>query len=1019
MRLACAAIAWTWYAALALTKVAGANPTVPVDCGTEYTFRQTSPTSLVEISVEKAGLLRVDGVDQDFEPLNADPVRWAGVAVPPRLGTLLVDVREGDRLTLAPKLTGRPPGSVTARLDCTPQRESFDWLVRASGIARVLRDRAVGNDATTANDIAALRETANGQQEQALAEHLRAQLLYVQGKSAEAAEAFGVASQAWRDAGYPNRARAAHVGRIEDLMRVGQYAQALDEARDSIPSEEASDYFAIRQENGACLALQYLARLNESSDCFRAVLQRLDARGEVDEAQSTRQDFARLLHQIGNTTEAEEVVRAVLLEATALDNPVVMGRVRLTLGEFAAGRGALDEAISHFEEGLRQFERYRDPRWEANVLMRLAAVFASVGAIEEGYDFARTAMQRLQPGNAPARVAHALRELATVSREAQLFDEAGEWLARAEELFERLGLIMERDETRSERALTLLDAGERAQAVALLATLPEDSAGRSIRELAHAELDLHTGDVQAAERRLVDLGKVGLRADHAIRLVRLQARAKQVAGDCLGAEAVLFEAATQLRAAAHAHTNAVWAQLLLRRISGLRSDAVDLLMAPGSACAPDVAGRLWVWSEVDKLPPREHATGATSSAAAKAWDDAVAQELLAPLGVARSGSPQASDGKSLLALMQGETRLQRAAPVMVSIDRVRASLETDDMALTYLEGRERGAVVAVTGAGVSAYPAGVPKHNAELIETLRGSVASRTTAQVQIRNHAHAVRDALLGGLRAHKVPTRLLIDAGSPVAGVPWSVLSWFGEDAPLVGTTTVSLVRFAGAAHLPVAEPVSIELFVASREQRAAGLAALPGAESERGLVASSIPSRRLTLGPSGQGQREALLGALRRPGAWVHVAAHGATPAVKLGRSGIWLDSPAPGNAPAFVSWVDTVRQGVGASLVVLNACQLAASADVGISAELGFADAVSRAGAEHVVAAMWNVSDGATAIWVPAFYGALEEDAADVGAAVHEAQRALWRSTRFRHPFYWASVAHIKRAAVTTQANLSLR
>ena len=72
-------------------------------------------------------------------------------------------------------------------------------------------------------------------------------------------------------------------------------------------------------------------------------------------------------------------------------------------------------------------------------------------------------------------------------------------------------------------------------------------------------------------------------------------------------------------------------------------------------------------------------------------------------------------------------------------------------------------------------------------------------------------------------------------------------------------------------------------------------------------------------------------------------------------------------------------------------------------MSFADAVSRAGARDVVAARWQVSDAATALWVPTFYRQMAEGA-NPAEALWQVRRQLHDNRHFRHPFYWAAYVH---------------
>ena len=160
-----------------------------------------------------------------------------------------------------------------------------------------------------------------------------------------------------------------------------------------------------------------------------------------------------------------------------------------------------------------------------------------------------------------------------------------------------------------------------------------------------------------------------------------------------------------------------------------------------------------------------------------------------------------------------------------------------------------------------------------------------------------------------------------------------------------------------------------------------------------------------------RFSLTQALKVPGGLTHIAAHGDANPDFLGYSGVWLH-PEPGaTEPKFLSWVDITDEKLQAELVVLNVCRLGQGASMANRRNLSFATAISAAGVDHVVAALWPVSDAATVKWVPAFYAALDTDDLESSAeALRQAQLALRASRHFRHPFYWASLVHFRHLEV---------
>ena len=97
-------------------------------------------------------------------------------------------------------------------------------------------------------------------------------------------------------------------------------------------------------------------------------------------------------------------------------------------------------------------------------------------------------------------------------------------------------------------------------------------------------------------------------------------------------------------------------------------------------------------------------------------------------------------------------------------------------------------------------------------------------------------------------------------------------------------------------------------------------------------------------------------------------------------------------------------LSARLVVLSACQTAlgsgAFADVPPGDDwVGLVQGFLYAGAANVLATLWPVEDGATAVLMGSFYRELASGRSE-SVALAEAQRTTLRNPRTSHPFYWA-------------------
>jgi len=179
-----------------------------------------------------------------------------------------------------------------------------------------------------------------------------------------------------------------------------------------------------------------------------------------------------------------------------------------------------------------------------------------------------------------------------------------------------------------------------------------------------------------------------------------------------------------------------------------------------------------------------------------------------------------------------------------------------------------------------------------------------------------------------------------------------------------------------------------------RSAALGRLPEARAEARAIAPLYPGALLALGDTA---RESLF-KREAPGFRViHVATHGL------------LDD----RAPMFSSVVLTASDGedglleareildltLAADLVVLSACETARGKIGAGEGVMGLSWAFQVAGVPTLVASQMKAESSATALLMVQFHRHLAGGMAPA-AALREAQLALQRNPRYRHPFYWA-------------------
>jgi CHAT domain-containing protein/predicted negative regulator of RcsB-dependent stress response len=137
-------------------------------------------------------------------------------------------------------------------------------------------------------------------------------------------------------------------------------------------------------------------------------------------------------------------------------------------------------------------------------------------------------------------------------------------------------------------------------------------------------------------------------------------------------------------------------------------------------------------------------------------------------------------------------------------------------------------------------------------------------------------------------------------------------------------------------------------------------------------------------------------------VHFATHGLLNRTHPELSGVVLSLVDRHGKPqdGFLQLHDVYNLDLPAELVVLSACRTGLGKAVWGEGLVGLSRGFMYAGAKRVVASLWGVQDLATAELMKRFYGAmLREKRMGPSEALRAAQVEMWRSSRWRSPYYW--------------------
>jgi len=136
------------------------------------------------------------------------------------------------------------------------------------------------------------------------------------------------------------------------------------------------------------------------------------------------------------------------------------------------------------------------------------------------------------------------------------------------------------------------------------------------------------------------------------------------------------------------------------------------------------------------------------------------------------------------------------------------------------------------------------------------------------------------------------------------------------------------------------------------------------------------------------------------YIHFVAHGTASRLSPLDSAIVL-TKANAEEDSFKLYArDIIRHRLRAELVTVSTCRSAGARAYSGEGLVGLSWAFVRAGAHHVIGALWDVSDASTPQLMDELYGELKKGKTP-DAALRNAKLTLLRSSAsFRKPFYWA-------------------
>jgi CHAT domain-containing protein len=221
--------------------------------------------------------------------------------------------------------------------------------------------------------------------------------------------------------------------------------------------------------------------------------------------------------------------------------------------------------------------------------------------------------------------------------------------------------------------------------------------------------------------------------------------------------------------------------------------------------------------------------------------------------------------------------------------------------------------------------------------------------------------------------------------------------------GDNLIANVRSADESTVVAPQIADPDLVRAASSFNRAGFSRLPFSREEADKIAELVPKNSLLKAVDFQAARTlATSGELGRYRI-VHFATHGLLNSEHPELSGLVLSLvDADGKTrDGFLRMHEIFNLQLPADLVVLSACQTALGKEIKGEGLMGLTRGFLYAGAERVVASLWQVDDLATAELMKRFYNGMLKEGMRPAAALRAAQLEIMKQKRWSSPYYWGA------------------
>ncbi len=143
-------------------------------------------------------------------------------------------------------------------------------------------------------------------------------------------------------------------------------------------------------------------------------------------------------------------------------------------------------------------------------------------------------------------------------------------------------------------------------------------------------------------------------------------------------------------------------------------------------------------------------------------------------------------------------------------------------------------------------------------------------------------------------------------------------------------------------------------------------------------------------------------------IHFATHGLFNERRPRYSGLVITADAESGEDGFLTIGELFGMKLDCDLAVLSSCSSALGEEITGEGVIGIHRALLYAGAECVVASLWEVSGRATSLFMAEFHAIIESSGGDRARALAETKRRMisgaldssWEEVELSHPFFWS-------------------